>query len=88
MSPTKALIMTAVAEFAGPFLFGVAVAKTIGEGLVAKEAMTLPVIIAAALRGDHLEYHHLDIRHSFSSSSHALVGGILGQCLWREGIGM
>src|SRR5512133_3301170 len=47
MSPRMALTMTAVAEFIGPFLFGVAVAKTIGEGIVSPGAVSMEVIIAA-----------------------------------------
>ena len=34
MKPSYALIMAALAEFTGPFLFGVAVAKTIGKDIV------------------------------------------------------
>ncbi|MGC9335961.1 MAG: inorganic phosphate transporter, partial [Anaerolineae bacterium] len=47
MSPRNALIMTAAAEFAGPFLFGVAVATTIGSEVVDPVAITSAVIIAA-----------------------------------------
>lgn len=86
MSPTKALIMTALAEFAGPFLFGMAVAKTIGKGLVAEEAMTLPVIVAA-LSGAILWNIITWIFGIPSSSSHALVGGILGAVIMEGGIG-
>jgi len=32
LSPRTALILTATAEFLGPFIFGIAVAKTIGVG--------------------------------------------------------
>jgi PiT family inorganic phosphate transporter len=34
ISPRTALAMTAVAEFCGPFIFGVAVATTIGDEIV------------------------------------------------------
>ena len=34
LSPRVALAMTAVAEFSGPFIFGVAVANTIGHEVV------------------------------------------------------
>ncbi|MDX9865981.1 MAG: inorganic phosphate transporter [Anaerolineaceae bacterium] len=77
LSPTKALIMTAVAEFIGPFMFGVAVAKTIGQGLVAQEAVTLPVIMAALVGA--IVWNIITWVFGIpSSSSHALVGGILG----------
>ncbi|MCD4674073.1 MAG: inorganic phosphate transporter [Anaerolineaceae bacterium] len=77
MSPRMALAMTAIAEFIGPFLFGVAVAKMIGQGLVAPEVMTLPVIIAA-LAGAIVWNIFTWLVGIPSSSSHALVGGILG----------
>ena len=47
MSPRSALGISAVAHFAGPFLFGVAVAKTIGSDVVDPTAISSGVIIAA-----------------------------------------
>ena len=46
LPPRVALGMTAVAEFLGPFIFGVAVAETIG-GIVDSNAISLQVLIAA-----------------------------------------
>ncbi|MFQ5944116.1 MAG: inorganic phosphate transporter, partial [Anaerolineales bacterium] len=46
-SPRVALLIAAVAHFSGPFLFGVAVATTIGEDLLVSEAITQSVVIAA-----------------------------------------
>ena len=85
LSPSKALTLTAVAEFVGPFLFGVAVAKTIGQGLVQQEAMTLPVIMAA-LFGAIIWNIITWVFGIPSSSSHALVGGILGAVLMGGGL--
>ncbi len=75
--PQTALGITAVAEFTGPFLFGVAVAKTIGDEVVRSEALTLQVLFAALIGAIfwNLLTWFLGIP---SSSSHALVGGILG----------
>ena len=84
LSPSKALVLTAIAEFVGPFLFGVAVAKTIGQGLVEQEAMTLPVIMAA-LCGAIIWNIITWVFGIPSSSSHALVGGILGAVLMGGG---
>ncbi len=39
----RAFVLAAIAEGTGPFLFGVAVAKTIGSGVIASKAITLPV---------------------------------------------
>ena len=47
ISPRVALAMTAVAEFSGPFIFGVAVATTIGDEIVSAEFLKIEVLIAA-----------------------------------------
>ena len=47
MAPRRALLMTAIAHFVGPFLFGVAVATTIGHEVVVEEAATIAVVLAA-----------------------------------------
>jgi len=77
LSPRTALALCAVAEFAGPFIFGVAVAKTIGEEVVPAHTITLAVIYAALLAAItwNLITWYLGIP---SSSSHALIGGIIG----------
>jgi PiT family inorganic phosphate transporter len=77
VSPRVALLMSAVAHFSAPFLFGVAVARTIGHEVVAQEAVTVPVILAAALSAIvwNVITWWLGIP---SSSSHALIGGLVG----------
>lgn len=77
MRPRVALLMSAVAHLSAPFLFGVAVAKTIGHDVVAGEAVTIPVILAASLSAIvwNIITWWLGIP---SSSSHALVGGLVG----------
>ncbi len=74
MSPRRALALSAVAHFAGPFLFGVAVATTIGHEVVQPRANTMAVVLAALLASIawNLITWFLGIP---SSSSHALVGG-------------
>ncbi len=77
IQPRTALIMTAVAEFSGPFIFGVAVANTIGNEIVSSNHLNLLVIIAAlasAIVWNILTW----ILGIPSSSSHALIGGIVG----------
>ncbi len=76
-SPRVALGITAVAEFLGPFIFGIAVAKTIGHGIVQAQAIITPVILAAMLAAVlwNLFTGYLGLP---SSSSHALIGGIIG----------
>jgi len=77
LPPRTALGMTAVAEFSGPFLFGVAVAKTIGHDIVVPGTITIEVILAALLSAIvwNLFTWYVGIP---SSSSHALIGGIIG----------
>jgi PiT family inorganic phosphate transporter len=83
-SSRTALGMTAVAEFLGPFIFGVAVAETIGNEVVDAEAITLVVILAALCSAIlwNLFTWYLGFP---SSSSHALVGGLVGAVLVGAG---
>jgi PiT family inorganic phosphate transporter len=76
-SPRVALGVTAIAEFSGPFLFGVAVAETIGHEIVAAQWININVILAALVAAIfwNLFTWFLGIP---SSSSHALIGGIIG----------
>ncbi|HJO32921.1 MAG TPA: inorganic phosphate transporter [Anaerolineales bacterium] len=84
VSPRRALAIAAAAEFAGPFLFGVAVAVAVGKGLLDPAAVTLPVVLAAvwAAIGWNLLTWHFGLP---SSSSHALVGGLLGAAVLAGG---
>jgi PiT family inorganic phosphate transporter len=82
--PQVALGLTALAEFAGPFLFGVTVATTIGEEVVQSNAINLNVIIACligAISWNILTWF-LGIP---SSSSHALIGGMVGAVIAGAG---
>ena len=76
-SPRVALGVTAIAHFVAPFLFGVAVATTIGEDIIDANAINNGVIIAALLSAIlwNLFTWFVGIP---SSSSHALVGGRIG----------
>jgi PiT family inorganic phosphate transporter len=77
MTARKALILSAVAHFCGPFLFGVAVATTIGHEVVDPKSITIVVILAALLAAIiwNLATWYFGIP---SSSSHALIGGLIG----------
>ena len=77
LSPRVALAMTAVANFFGPFIFGVAVANTIGNEVVIATAIN-EVVLMAALSSAIL-WNLLTWYLGFpSSSSHALIGGFIG----------
>jgi len=75
--PAIALGVTAIAEFLGPFIFGVAVANTIGHEIVDSSIITIEVLIAALI-GAILWNISTWILGIPSSSSHALIGGLMG----------
>jgi inorganic phosphate transporter, PiT family len=86
LPPRLALFITAAAEFAGPFLFGVAVAKTIGAEVVEPHTITLAVIYAALLAA--IVWNLITWFFGIpSSSSHALFGGIIGAVVIHAGFG-
>src|SRR3982751_5221323 len=71
-----AVLMAAVFNFAGAFI-GVGVAKTIGGDIAKPESVT-QVVVAAALLGA-IAWNLLTWYFGIpSSSSHALVGGLVG----------
>ena len=77
LSPRAALWLAAIANFLGPFLFGVAVAHTVGAEVVRADALSIAVVLAALVSASawNLITWRLGIP---SSSSHALIGGIVG----------
>ncbi len=84
MSARAALILATVAEFCGPFIVGIAVAQTIGGGIANPEALTITVVLAAMASAIiwNIGTWVLGIP---SSSSHALIGGIIGAVLISAG---
>jgi PiT family inorganic phosphate transporter len=77
LSPRVALGMTALANFLGPFIFGVAVAETIGHEIVAAETINIQVLLAALASAIFWNLFTWYLGFP-SSSSHALVGGFIG----------
>ena len=77
LRPLRAVALSAAANFAGPFIFGVAVATTIAKGIVSPDEITVYMIIgglAGAIAWSSLcTYFGLPI-----SNSHSLIGGIMG----------
>ena len=76
-SPRVALGVAALAEFSGPLIFGVAVATAIGNDIVQPGTINLTVILAALVGAIlwNLFTWYLGFP---SSSSHALIGGLVG----------
>src|SRR5579885_3305250 len=77
LRPLHAVTLAAAANFIGPFLFGVAVATTIGKGIINPDFVTLNIIIGA-LAGAIVWDIFTWLLGLPTSSSHALVGGIIG----------
>ena len=77
LRPIHAVAISAVANFVGPFIFGVAVATTIAKGIVSPDDITVYMIIgglAGAISWSTIcTYFGLPI-----SNSHSLIGGIMG----------
>ncbi len=86
-SARVALGVTALAEFAGPFVFGVAVAQSIGRSIVDSTAIN-PQVLVVALGAAILWNLITWFMKIPSSSSHALIGGILGAASMRAGPGV
>jgi len=83
LSPRYAIIMATAFNFIGAFA-GTAVAKTIGSGLV-NDATSTTTVVAAALIGA-IVWNLLTWWQGLpSSSSHALIGGLLGATLIAAG---
>ena len=87
MSPRASLTLAAVAHFTAPFLFGVAVATTVGKGVIEPSVISPNVILAAVLAAIlwNLLTWWMEIP---SSSSHALIGGLLGSAIVANGVGI
>jgi PiT family inorganic phosphate transporter len=87
MPPRASLMLAAVAHFTAPFLFGVAVATTVGKGVIEPSAISPNVVLAAVLSAIvwNLITWFIGIP---SSSSHALIGGLLGSAIVAEGVGI
>jgi len=91
MTPRNALGLAAVAHFIGPFLLGTAVAQTIGKGIIDISAfdprltgVSISLVIAALIGA--IAWNLMTWAWGLpSSSSHALVGGMIGAVLIAYG---
>jgi PiT family inorganic phosphate transporter len=85
LKPVYAVSIAAIANFTGPFIFGTAVAATVGKGIIQPEFSTIYVILAGLIGATVWDlitwYFGLP-----SSSSHALIGGLVGSALIAGGL--
>jgi PiT family inorganic phosphate transporter len=83
LTPTQAILMASVLNFAGA-MTGTAVAKTISQGLIDAELATQQLIVAALLAA--IVWNLITWFYGIpSSSSHALIGGIVGAAVAEAG---
>jgi inorganic phosphate transporter, PiT family len=87
LSPRYAVVWAAFFNFVAAFLVGVQVAKTIGTGIIRPEIVEDHLILAAlsgAIIWNLLTWYF----GLPSSSSHALIGGLIGAGLAKGGLGV
>ncbi|MBI2656767.1 inorganic phosphate transporter [Candidatus Woesearchaeota archaeon] len=77
LKPRNAVLLAAFWNFFGAFVFGVAVATTIGKGIVNSNVVDIYVILAALIGA--ILWNIITWYYGIpSSSSHALIGGLIG----------
>jgi PiT family inorganic phosphate transporter len=85
LSPFQAVLMAGFANFIGFLFFGVTVAHTVGKGIVDSNAVTLPIIFAALVGA--IAWNILTWLLGLpTSSSHALIGGLVGSTVAGVGV--
>jgi len=80
-----AVLLAAIGNFAGVFIFGVAVATTIATGLVDPEIVNVYMILGS-LAGAILWVYAASYKGIPVSASHSLIGGFIGAALAKAGI--
>ena len=84
LSPRVAVAWAAFFNFVAAFGFGVAVAKTIGKGIVDSGIVTQELILAALIGA--IVWTHLCTQYGLPISvSHSLIGGLAGAALVKAG---
>ncbi|MFH1174520.1 MAG: inorganic phosphate transporter [archaeon] len=77
LKPFQAVLMAGAANFIGYFIFGVAIATMVGKGIIDSTLVTLPIILAALI-GAIIWNIITWLLGLPTSSSHALIGGLVG----------
>ena len=87
LSPVTAVLFAAVGNFLAYWLVPLHVADTIGKGIIDKDMVT-PAVVFGALIGAMFWNVVTWIKGIPSSSSHALIGGLLGAGMAHGGLGV
>ena len=85
LSPVQAVVFAAVFNFSAYWIFGLKVAETVGKGIIDKDIVN-PQVIFGALVGAMFWNIVTWWKGIPSSSSHALVGGLIGAGMTRAGM--
>ena len=86
LSPTAAVVWAGVFNFIAVFVFGTAVAKTMGKGLVDLHVVDANVVLAGLVGA--IVWNLITWYAALpSSSSHALMGGYAGAAVAKAGVG-
>ena len=86
LTPFRAVLWAAFWNFVAAFIFGTAVAKTIGKGLIHIEMVDEKVLLAGLLGA--IAWNLITLVLGLpSSSSHALMGGYGGAAVAKAGFG-
>ncbi|MDO9541400.1 MAG: inorganic phosphate transporter [Kiritimatiellia bacterium] len=84
LTPLQAVILGAIANFIGAFIFGVSIAQNIGKGINDINCVTVPLILAALIGA--IAWNILTWLWGLpTSSSHALIGGLIGSAIAAAG---
>lgn len=84
ISRRRALVLTALTTATAPFIFGAAVGRTFGTGLLAAPGVSLPIVAAGTLAA--VMWRLITLRLGLpASNSHCLIGGLVGAGLAGAG---
>ncbi len=84
LTPHQAVIIAALGNFIGAFVFPVAVATTVGKGIVDPQAVSVIIILSALIGA--IVWDLITWRLGLpTSSSHALIGGLIGSAFISKG---
>ena len=84
LSPVAAVVFAAAGNFLAYWIVGLHVAETVGSGIIDKDVVT-PAVVFGALIGAMFWNILTWLKGIPSSSSHALIGGLLGAGIAHNG---
>lgn len=86
LPPFRAITIATVCNLLGPFIFTLAIAKTLSSGIIDPEFLT-PIVIVVAIMTASILVIIATVSGLPVSSTHALVGGLVGAGIASYGLG-